>query len=68
MAVGFSSQSHMTYVFRRFMKTTPAAYRAEALGLKPNGTSPSRRDRVAGAPGCLDGSRSNVLPTSFSSS
>jgi AraC family transcriptional regulator len=32
-AVGFSSQSHMTEVFRRFMKTTPAAYRREVLGL-----------------------------------
>ena len=33
LAVGFSSQSHMTTVFRRFMKTTPAAYRQEVLGL-----------------------------------
>jgi AraC family transcriptional regulator len=32
LAVGFSSQSHMTAVFRRFMKTTPASYRNEALG------------------------------------
>jgi AraC family transcriptional regulator len=34
LAVGFSSQSHMTAVFRRFMKTTPATYRDEALGLR----------------------------------
>jgi AraC family transcriptional regulator len=32
-AVGFSSQSHLTEVFRRFKKTTPAAYRKEVLGL-----------------------------------
>jgi AraC family transcriptional regulator len=36
LAVGFSSQSHLTTVFRRFMKTTPAAYREEVLGL-PSG-------------------------------
>jgi AraC family transcriptional regulator len=35
LAVGFSSQSHLTEVFRRFMKTTPAAYRKEVLGLRP---------------------------------
>ena len=35
LAVGFSSQSHLTTVFRRFMKTTPAAYREEVLGLRP---------------------------------
>lgn len=35
MAVGFSSQSHLTTVFRRFVKTTPAAYRDKALGLRP---------------------------------
>ncbi len=42
MAVGFSSQSHLTEVFRRFMKTTPAAYRKEVLGLARdnNGTPP----------------------------
>jgi AraC family transcriptional regulator len=34
LAVGFSSQSHLTTVFRRFMKTTPAAYRDEVLGLR----------------------------------
>ena len=28
LAVGFSSQSHFTTVFGRFMKTTPASYRA----------------------------------------
>jgi AraC family transcriptional regulator len=33
LAVGFSSQSHLTEVFRRYMKTTPAAYRKEVLGL-----------------------------------
>ncbi|QEH38673.1 Transposon Tn10 TetD protein [Aquisphaera giovannonii] len=31
--VGFCSQSHLTVVFRRFMKTTPAAYRDEMLRL-----------------------------------
>jgi AraC family transcriptional regulator len=36
LAVGFSSQSHLTTVFRRFMKTTPAAYREEVLGLRPH--------------------------------
>ncbi len=34
LAVGFSSQSHFTTVFRRFMKTTPASYRAHILGLE----------------------------------
>ena len=34
LAVGFSSQSHLTTVFRRLMKTTPAAYREEVLGLR----------------------------------
>ena len=34
LAVGFSSQSHLTTVFRRFKKTTPAAYREEILGLR----------------------------------
>jgi AraC family transcriptional regulator len=33
LAVGFSSQSHLTEVFRRTMKTTPAAYRKEVLGM-----------------------------------
>lgn len=33
LAVGFASQSHLTEVFRRTMKTTPAAYRREVLGL-----------------------------------
>jgi len=33
LAVGFSSQSHLTEVFRRTMKTTPAAYRRSVLGL-----------------------------------
>ncbi|MBV8311428.1 MAG: helix-turn-helix transcriptional regulator [Planctomycetaceae bacterium] len=35
LAVGFSSQSHFTTVFGRFMKTTPACYRAHILGLEP---------------------------------
>jgi AraC family transcriptional regulator len=35
LAVGFSSQSHFTTVFRRFIKTTPAVYREEVLGLHP---------------------------------
>ncbi len=33
LAVGFSSQSHLTEVFRRTMNTTPAAYRRDVLGL-----------------------------------
>jgi AraC family transcriptional regulator len=37
LAVGFSSQSHMTEVFRRTMNTTPAAYRRGILGLARNG-------------------------------
>ncbi|NJK28331.1 MAG: helix-turn-helix domain-containing protein [Coleofasciculaceae cyanobacterium SM2_3_26] len=28
-AIGFSSQSHLTRVFRRFLHTTPAAYRTQ---------------------------------------
>ena len=36
LTVGFSSQSHLTTVFRRFMKTTPAAYREEVLGVRPD--------------------------------
>jgi AraC-like DNA-binding protein len=32
LAVGFSSQSHLTTVFRRVLNTTPAAYREEVLG------------------------------------
>jgi AraC family transcriptional regulator len=36
LAVGFSSQSHFTTVFGRYMKTTPASYRTEVLGLKPD--------------------------------
>jgi AraC family transcriptional regulator len=35
LAVGFSSQSHLTEAFRRFMTKTPAAYRKEVLGLVP---------------------------------
>jgi AraC family transcriptional regulator len=37
LAVGFASQSHLTEVFRRTLKTTPAAYRREALGLSRDG-------------------------------
>lgn len=49
LAVGYSSQSHLTTVFRRFMKTTPAAYRAEVLGLepKPNASSESEPEGPA---------------------
>jgi AraC family transcriptional regulator len=36
LAVGFSSQSHFTTVFRRFRKTTPASYRANILDLGPD--------------------------------
>ncbi len=36
LAVGYSSQSHLTTVFRRFMKTTPASYRAQVLDLGPD--------------------------------
>jgi AraC family transcriptional regulator len=36
LAVGFSSQSHLTEVFRRTMNKTPAAYRREVLGLARN--------------------------------
>jgi AraC-like DNA-binding protein len=68
LAVGFSSQSHMTSVFRRFMKTTPAAYREEALGLYPDGASASRRNRVTSVSGGLESPRSNHLQSSFPSS
>jgi AraC family transcriptional regulator len=37
LAVGFSSQSHLTEVFRRTLKTTPAAYRRDVLRLARNG-------------------------------
>jgi AraC family transcriptional regulator len=47
LAVGFSSQSHLTTVFRRFMRTTPAAYRDEVLGL--NLPEPKARGRRAKA-------------------
>ena len=36
----FSSQSHFTTVFRRFMKTTPAAYREKGLGCVPPNHEP----------------------------
>jgi AraC family transcriptional regulator len=35
LAVGFATQSHLTTVFRRFMRTTPAAYRENILGGHP---------------------------------
>jgi AraC family transcriptional regulator len=35
LAVGYSSQSHLTTVFRRLLKTTPAAYREDVLGIRP---------------------------------
>ena len=41
MAVGFSSQSHLTTVFGRFMKTTPASYRAAILGVGPEQGAPA---------------------------
>ncbi len=47
LAVGFSSQSHLTTVFGRFMKTTPAAYREEVLGLRH---SPDPAPRLVEAP------------------
>ena len=34
LAVGFSSQSHFTSTFTRFMKVTPSSYRTEVLGLR----------------------------------
>ncbi len=34
LSVGFSSQSHFTTVFGRFMDTTPAAYRRQVLGIE----------------------------------
>jgi AraC family transcriptional regulator len=56
MAVGFSSQSHLTTVFRRFLKTTPAAYREEVLNGSPAGIAagsisepPSRSTREKAA-------------------
>ena len=36
LSVGFSSQSHFTTVFGRFMKTTPSCYRTQVLGLGPD--------------------------------
>ncbi len=40
LAVGFSSQSHLTEVFRRTMQTTPAAYRSRLLGLNGSAAPP----------------------------
>jgi AraC family transcriptional regulator len=44
LTVGFSSQSHLTTVFRRFMKTTPAAYREAVLGMRGDVGVPDRRN------------------------
>ena len=68
LAVGFSSQSHLTTVFRRFMKTTPAAYRQEVLGLHPDAAGPHGSNGVAGVSGRPESSRSNLLQTSVESS
>ena len=68
LAVGFSSQSHLTTVFRRFKKTTPAAYRQEVLGLHRDGAGPHGSNGVAGVSGCLERPRSNRLQPSFESS
>jgi AraC family transcriptional regulator len=50
LAVGFSSQSHLTEVFRRVMKTTPAAYRKEVLGLVRVTDAEERRSSEPRAP------------------
>jgi AraC family transcriptional regulator len=49
LAVGFSSQSHLTTVFRRLLKTTPAAYRREALGRRADGAGSFFTNGSAGA-------------------
>lgn len=52
LAVGFSSQSHLTEVFRRTMHTTPAAYRSRILGLNGSAAacpSPEGPAAAAGA-------------------
>jgi AraC family transcriptional regulator len=64
LAVGFSSQSHLTTVFRRFLKTTPAAYREEVLGRHPDGVGPYRTNGVASVSACPERSRENLLQTS----
>jgi AraC family transcriptional regulator len=43
LAVGYSSQSHLTTVFRRLMKTTPAAYREDVLGRRVLSLNPERK-------------------------
>ncbi|MGP0062208.1 MAG: helix-turn-helix domain-containing protein [Isosphaeraceae bacterium] len=68
LAVGFSSQSHLTTVFRRFLKTTPAAYRQEVLGLHPEAAGAGRRNGVAWVCGHPEGSRSNLRKTPLESS
>jgi AraC family transcriptional regulator len=64
LAVGFSSQSHLTSVFRRFLKTTPAAYRQQVLGCQFDGGGSFRENRVAGAAASFALLRSNVLQDS----
>jgi AraC family transcriptional regulator len=45
LTVGFSSQSHFTTVFGRFMKATPASYRAHILGFKSEPVDRGLRQR-----------------------
>jgi AraC family transcriptional regulator len=64
--VGFSSQSHLTSVFRRYTKTTPAAYRNKVLGLRRTAEDPMILDlsemsvgsprRTTGRPGSSESS------------
>jgi AraC family transcriptional regulator len=68
LAVGFSSQSHLTTVFRRFLKTTPAAYRQQVLGLHPDADAASRRNGIAGASGHPESPRSSIRETFLESS
>jgi AraC family transcriptional regulator len=65
LAVGFSSQSHLTTVFRRFLKTTPAAYRQQVLGRHDVGTGPDGANGVADANGSTERPRSNRLRPAF---
>ena len=68
LSVGFSSQSHLTTVFRRFMKTTPAAYRQEVLGLNPDGAGPHGRNGGTDVSGCPESPRSRLRQSSVESS
>ena len=71
LAVGFSSQSHLTTVFRRVLKTTPATYREEVLGRVTQATDltstrlhnpPEPRDNDRGdAPNVLLGASNDGL-------